>query len=303
MEIPQYPASRPLSLEDKLLLDDHLERLQPRVSELTFAGLFLFRRAHDYHLTYVHNSLVLLGKGYDSRRYFLPPLGGDVASALDVLFGCGLELYGADEAFVAQHLMNRGLQVTETRDSFDYLYLREELANLPGNRFHKKKNRINYFSTRHNHAVEIFSPLHRCGCLTLLGMWYSMAENEGNISLDLELEATSEAITMAEELGLEGIVISVGGVVKAFALGERLNRETAVCHFEKADPFMEGLSQLVNREFAAQLFTDCRYINREQDLGEPGLRNAKLSYHPVELVKKFLARRQPNKNIALPYKV
>ncbi|MFH1028206.1 MAG: phosphatidylglycerol lysyltransferase domain-containing protein, partial [Pseudomonadota bacterium] len=124
MEIPQYPAYRPLSLEDKPLLDDLFERLQPRVSELTFAGLFLFRHAHDYHLTCAHNSLVLLGKGYDSRHYFLPPLGGDVAGALDVLFGHGLKLYGADEAFMAKHLMNEGLQVTEDRDSFDYIYLR-----------------------------------------------------------------------------------------------------------------------------------------------------------------------------------
>src|SRR6185369_17725334 len=137
MEIPQYPASRPLSLEDKPLLDNHFERLQPRVSEFSFAGLFLFRRAHDYHLTYVRNSLILLGKGYDARCYFLPPLGGDVGGALDVLFGHGLELYGADEAFSAQHLMKTGLQVTEERNSFDYIYLREELANLPGNRFHK----------------------------------------------------------------------------------------------------------------------------------------------------------------------
>jgi len=86
-------------------------------------------------------------------------------------------------------------------------------------------------------------------------------------------------------------VVTVSGVVKAFAIGEPLNDETAVCHFEKADPFMEGLSQLVNREFAARLFSGRRFINREQDLGEPGLRNAKLSYHPHELVRKFRARR------------
>jgi hypothetical protein len=86
--------------------------------------------------------------------------------------------------------------------------------------------------------------------------------------------------------------VTVEGAVRAFAVGERLNRETAVCHFEKADYFMEGLSQLVNREFARLLFTGCRYINREQDLGEPGLRIAKLSYHPAELVKKFRVRRQ-----------
>jgi len=303
MEIPQYPASRPLSLEDKPLLDNHFEQLQPRVSEFTFAGLFLFRRAHDYHLTYVHNSLVLLGKGYDYRSYFMPPLGGDIEAALDVLFGSGLELYGADEAFVAKYMTNKDLQVNEERDSFDYLYLREELADLPGNRFHKKKNRINYFSTRHNYEVETLSPAHSAGCLALLEVWQSMANLDENITLNLELEATAEALPMAKVLNLEGVVISVAGAVKAFALGERLNRETSVCHFEKADPFMEGLSQLVNREFAAQLFTDCRYINREQDLGEAGLRKAKLSYHPFELVKKFIVRQQPNKNVALSSKV
>jgi len=82
----------------------------------------------------------------------------------------------------------------------------------------------------------------------------------------------------------------VNDSVAAFSLGERLNRDTAVCHFEKADPFTEGLYQLVNREFARLLFQECRYINREQDLGDVGLRSAKLSYHPVELVKKYLVK-------------
>ena len=103
----------------------------------------------------------------------------------------------------------------------------------------------------------------------------------------MEVEAASEALQSAEELGLEGVVIFVNGAVAAFSLGERLNKDTAVCHFEKADPFMEGLNQLVNREFARLLFQDCRYLNREQDLGDVGLRNAKLSYHPVDLVKKY----------------
>jgi len=293
MEIPTWPATRPLDIGDKPVLDDIFAHLQPRVSELTFAGLYLFRRAHDYHLTRLGDAVVLLGKGYDAGRYFLPPLGGDVTAALDVLFRDVHELYGADEAFVAHYLAEPGLEVTEERNAFDYLYLREEMATLQGNRFHKKKNRINYFTTRHSFEVSVFTPHYRCGCLELLDTWYRMAEHEENASLDLELEATAEAISTAAELGLEGIVVSVDGAVKAFALGERLNSDTAVCHFEKADPFMEGLSQLVNREFSRLLFTDCRYINREQDLGEPGLRNAKLSYHPVELIKKYRVHPHP----------
>ena len=293
MEIPTWPAIRQLDIGDKSILDTIFAQLQPRVSELTFAGLYLFRRAHDYHLTRQGDTVVLLGKGYDGRNNFLPPLGGNVTAALDEMFRNGHELYGADEAFVAHYLAETGLEIAEERDSFDYLYLREELATLPGNRFHKKKNRINYFTTRHSFEATIFTPHYRCGCLQLLDTWYRMAEHAENTSLDLELEATAEAISTASELGLEGVVVTVDGEVKAFALGERLNRETAVCHFEKADPFMEGLSQLVNREFSRLMFTDCRYINREQDLGEPGLRSAKLSYHPVELIKKYRVHPHP----------
>ncbi len=291
MEIPAWPAERPLVLGDKTVFDRLFDELQPRVSELTFAGLYLFRTAHEYRLSSVGDSLVLLGKGYDGARYALPPLGGDSDAGIVLLLQEGYELYGLDEAVAARFQADPAWEAVEDRDSADYLYLREELAGLPGNRFHKKKNRINYFAARHDYRVDVYSARHLCCCLQLLDEWGRVAEMEGNRSFQLEMDATVEALSRAAELGLEGVVVEVEGVVRAFAVGERLNRDTAVCHFEKADPFMEGLSQLVNREFSRLLFTDCRYVNREQDLGEPGLRNAKLSYHPVELVKKFRLRR------------
>lgn len=291
MEIPAWPASRPLDISDKPRFDRIFNELQPRVSELTFAGLYLFRTAHDYRLSLVGDSLVVLGKGYDCACYCLPPLGGDAAGACDLLLKAGLEIYGVEDAYAARFLKDAECEIIEDRESFDYLYLREELATLPGNRFHKKRNRISYFSARHNHEVHTFTAQYLCGCLQLLDEWGRVAEVEGNRSFELEMDATAEALAQAQALGLEGIVVTVEGTVRAFAVGERLNRETTVCHFEKADHFMEGLSQLINREFARQLFTNCRYVNREQDLGEPGLRNAKLSYHPVELIRKFRVRR------------
>jgi len=290
MKIPFYPDARPLDISDKPLLDSIFLKLQPRVSELTFAGLFLFREAHGYRLAWVNSSLVILGKGFDGQGYFLPPLGGDIPTALTLLFAAGNELYGADESFVAAYLDTGQYEVSADRDSFDYLYQREELATLRGTQFHKKKNRINYFMARHEHDADILSDRYLDGCLALLNEWGQASELEGKSFLTLEMKATAEALAKANLLGLEGVVVMVAGIVKAFAVGERLNSETAVCHFEKADLFMEGLSQLVNREFAARLFRECRHINREQDLGEPGLRNAKLSYHPLELVKKFRAR-------------
>ena len=292
MEIPAWPAARPLDIIDKPRFDGLFELLQPRVSELTFAGLYLFRRAHDYTLSLMGDSIVVLGKAYDGTCYCLPPLGGDASRACQLLLDAGLELYGVDDAYAARFLEEVDCEIVEEREAFDYLYLREELATLPGNRFHKKKNRINYFAARHLHEVQFLTAEHLCGCLQLLDEWGRVAEVEGNRSFGLEMDATAEALAQAHALGLEGVVVNVKGAVRAFAVGERLNRETAVCHFEKADHFMEGLSQLVNREFARLLFSDSRYVNREQDLGEPGLRNAKLSYHPVELVRKFRVRRK-----------
>lgn len=287
--IPQYPASRSLELGDKPLFDVIFVRLQPRISELTFANLYLFRNAHDYQLTMVGDSLVVLGKGYAGGEYFLPPLSGDVDGALARLFGDGLTLYGADERFVERYLRGKGVEIMEDRDSFDYLCLRQELAELAGNRYHKKKNRVNYFTVRHAYTVEPFSDHHLAEALALLDEWCRVRTGIESPSIRQEVEATREALRLAGVLGLDGLVVLVEGVVKAFTVGERLNADTSVCHFEKTDPFMEGLPQLVDREFNRRLFTDCTYTNREQDLGEPGLRAAKLSYHPVELVRKFRA--------------
>jgi hypothetical protein len=288
--IPDFPENRSLEFADKGMFDAVFAELQPRVSEFTFAGLYLFRRAHDYRLAMVGDSLTVLGRGYNGASYFLPPFRGDVAGALERLFAAGYGLYGADEPFARKYLQGARNIVSEDRDSFDYLYLKRDLAELPGNRYHKKKNRVNYFTSRHGHAVELYGAAHRSGCLDLLAEWRRVADGNRGRSFGLEVEATAEALHHADGLGLEGVVVLVGEKVKAFALGERLNHETAVCHFEKADPFMEGIGQLVDREFNRLLFTDCVYVNREQDLGEPGLRAAKLSYHPVELVKKFRAQ-------------
>lgn len=287
MKIPAYPESRALDLADKPLLDKIFTELQPQVSEMTFAGLFLFRIAHNYHLSMVGDSLVIMGRGYDGTDYCLPPLSGNIKKALTTLFKDGRTLYGADQQFVNTYLSGTNTIISEDRDSFDYLYLRNELALLPGNRFHKKKNRINYFTSRHQYQVAPYTNLFIDGCQELLKSWLLAVQERSNVSLNQEFSATSEALFKYGELELEGIVITVSGTVAAFALGERLNRDTAICHFEKSDPFKEGLSQLINREFSRLLFSDCPYINREQDLGEAGLRNAKLSYHPVELIKKY----------------
>lgn len=284
--IPIFPASRPLDLVDKPLFDALFAALQPQISELTFAGLYLFRQAHCYRICRVAEVVVVLGRGYDGSDYAMPPLTSEPAAVIAALLAAGLTLYGLEKSWIEQHLVPGTFQVIADRDNFDYLYRREELATLTGRRFHKKQNRVHYFARRHEHQVEPYGPQHLVGSLALLTEWSRLHSDSNSGSLAAEIVACTEALQQSEPLGLQGVVVLVGERVVAFALGEKLNRETAVCHFEKVDPFLDGVGQLVNREFARLLFTDCPVLNREQDLGEAGLREAKLSYHPVALVEK-----------------
>ncbi len=285
--IPCYPAVRPPEIPDRELLESCLRSIQPVISELCFANLFLFRHAHHYTLSRFNDSLVIFGRDYGGLPYVLPPLSGDRGETARKLLDGGNILYGVDELFLAQHLTGRGSPVIEDRDNADYLYLRSDLAELPGARFHNKRNRIRYFTSRHTFAVEPFSGQHSAAALHLLDIWQHHHKHDGSPSQQAEAAATREGLKRADELGLSGVVIVTGGEVSAFALGRPLNDLTVVCLFEKSDPALEGAAQLVNREFSRFQPPGCTYINREQDLGNQGLKEAKNSYHPVEMIRKF----------------
>ena len=99
-----------------------------------------------------------------------------------------------------------------------------------------------------------------------------------------------------ETLGFREGVILINEKVEAFDLEEQLNPQTAVIHVEKANPVFDGLYQLINQEFCIHEWKNVLYINREQDLGEEGLRKAKLSYHPHHLVNKYTVKLREDHN-------
>ena len=73
----------------------------------------------------------------------------------------------------------------------------------------------------------------------------------------------------------------------AYAVGALLAPTTLVVHFEKGDTALRGVYQAINQTFVRH---HARFpvslVNREEDLGDPGLRQAKLSYRPVDFVRK-----------------
>ncbi len=145
---------------------------------------------------------------------------------------------------------------------------------------------------RHSHAYS-HVPLtdeHFEACLRLGELGCEERWCEEDLSLLGEQEAVREALNHFSSLRMHGGVILLGNQVQAFALGELLNKQTAVVYIEKANPGMPGLYALMNQQFAEKNWRHVPFINREQDLGEPGLRQARLTYHPDRLVEKFWVR-------------
>jgi len=126
-------------------------------------------------------------------------------------------------------------------------------------------------------------------CLNLETAWFDVR----NPKPCTENEAMAIVLKNFEYLGVAGGVIRVDGVIQALTVGERLNRNTAVIHIEKANTDYDGAYTAINHEFAAREWSDLEFINREEDMGIPGLRKAKQSYYPVRMVEKFTVAVNP----------
>jgi len=192
------------------------------------------------------------------------------------------ELTG-DDAFV----------IESAREHFDYVYNSEDLGQLKGRKYSKKRNHINQF-LRDYEATYNYAPLTSDlvqGCLDLAEIWCQQRLCDEDISLTHEFCGIQDALNNFELLHIEGGVILIDGKVQAFSLGEQLNNDTAVVHIEKANPNFHGIYPVITKSFSEHRWQETvAYINREQDLGDPGLRRAKESYYPHHLVEKFRIR-------------
>jgi hypothetical protein len=173
------------------------------------------------------------------------------------------------------------------RAQSDYIYLTEDLIKLEGRKYHRKRNHIKQFKEKVSYRYIPLTSEWISECLRLETEWCDLRHCEAVPGLFNESMAIKEAFTHFEELGLKGGTILINGKVEAFTLGEPLNRDTAVIHIEKANSAYEGLYSLINQAFLENQWSGYTYVNREQDLGEEGLRKAKESYFPHHMINKY----------------
>ncbi len=284
---------RQLEIGDRPLVEAYLRRYPPEVSELTFTNLFVWRNSRPIFLAEVEDSLVFLvnaGKNSNGEKLvFAPPLGE--ASPLTIANALDTNVVG----FVripektANVFREANLAVVPDEDNSDYVFRITDLAELPGRRYHKKRNLIKQCHAAYECEYESMTPELIAECSDMQDRWCQARQCRHDPGLCSEFVAIREMFEHFEELELIGGAIRIDGAIQAYAVGEELGPKTAVCHFEKSMSGFRGLGQLINQWFAKYGLQGFEYENREQDLGIPGLRQAKRSYYPHHMVNKFNA--------------
>ncbi|HOW90502.1 MAG TPA: phosphatidylglycerol lysyltransferase domain-containing protein, partial [Elusimicrobiales bacterium] len=175
----------------------------------------------------------------------------------------------------------------------DYIYGAADLAELKGHKYSKKRNLLSQFQKQVREKcavlVEPITQANSSRCMSLLEEWKPSPESEdGQGLLDCERKAIFNGLRSFEQLGMRGITVSIEGRLSGFALGCPLSGDTFILNFEKALDGVKGLYQFLDNEFARSLPQQYTFINKESDLGKPGLAKAKESYYPCRKVRSYI---------------
>ena len=286
-------------LTDKPEYERTLFSQPERGCEYSFANQYLWGRQQ---MAWIHGCAVFFAHFYGRSVYPYPVGDGDKKAALDAILrdagerGIPCRITGMTEADreELERLFPGKFTVKTDRDGFDYVYAIDDLADLKGRKFQKKRNHVNRF--RANHPEYEVVPLTVCNMAMaqhMVNEWYRVRmkeDPEGDYLL--ENIALARAFQNFEVLEMEGIMLMDQGKVLAVTMGSKLREDTFDIHFEKALEDVDGAYPVVNCEFARYLrlkYPEVKYLNREDDVGLEGLRKAKLSYNPHHMVEKYWA--------------
>ena len=264
--------------------------------ESAFVNLLIWQSAYNNMWAEEDGQLIIKsGKGVDSS--YRLPFGNDFLKGINLIreySGEGYPDFWVQEGKRLDNFKaNFGDKYVfeENRDAFDYIYLREDLANLSGKKYHGKRNHISAFSKKHNWSFKPITAENTEDVKLCAEKWYKENADREDKYLRCEKQGVITILDNMELLGVRGGAVYVDGRVVAFTLGSRISDEIFDIHIEKAlSDYAEGYT-VINREFARTL-TEYKYINREDDMGLEGLRKAKLSYKPAILLKKYACKKR-----------
>ena len=303
MAIPSFPEFTSVTLDLKSEMHPKLSLTADGVSEFTLAGLYLFRERYSYKVSKLEDKTLIISgiqpphtaessagdsAGEEAKKFFMTPCAVPGRGILLELFKTHDYWKNISESLLIPErgkLEDCGIEFAEDRDNFDYLYLRTDLAELQGKKYHKKRNLVAKFLKSYTHEEKPLTPELIPEAVKILEEW------KNNKIGETDYAACMEALRLFTELNLKGMVFYIDGKPAGWCLGEPNGRgRIFTIHFEKGLDEYKGIYQFINQAFAASLPEYFTHINREQDLGDEGLRQAKMTYRPSGFVRKYTGR-------------
>lgn len=284
---------RAFDIKDKDYIDSFFQVHHYEGVDCTFNTLFLWQSA--FHTEWaVEDDVLFIRAGVGDKAFFMPPFAGasgSFAKGLSLIHsyleerGLPFILKGVSPWVLEQikEHCSRSYEFIPDRDNWEYIYRVADLISLPGKKFRMKKNHLNGFLREYSDYVyEPITQENREDAKAGIREWFL---RHGDIHD--EEAALARCFDFWDELGLRGALIRIYGKVEAFTAGDLVSERMAHVMFEKANPEIRGLYQVINRDFLLHEFSEVEFVNREEDLGLEGLRQAKLEYNPDHFAEKY----------------
>lgn len=290
-----------ITLEDKDILEKYLSKFKYESCEYSFTTLYIWKDACNIEYTTFKDALIIKKKDFDGTTHFMQPVGYDLNNLEDIVnelrkykeeMGLQYLFKDIEASFVDDLIKVYGetIQILEDRDNFDYIYETEKLMSLSGKKLHAKKNHYNQFIKNYSYEVKDLKEVPVQECMEELNNWLEQKEDKSEYLL-YEIKAIEELLNNYDKFKFQGMAVYVDNKLSGITIGEKANDDMAIVHVEKADQEVKGLYTFINKHFVEKYFSDTKIINREQDLGIPGLRKAKESYKLFDFVKKYIVEK------------
>ncbi len=274
-----------IGLQHQALLQELFYKLDVRLTEYSFDNAYLFRREHDFELIMTER-LYLAGKTRDGHRFLMPifRLKEAPLQELRVLLEDKEFLYPIPEDWLQDIPVDQIQKTTYEDADTDYWFSLPKIQNYPGRNLASKRNLVHQFTRNYVCEAIPLTENQREDAQQILDFWQSSMHETFT---QTDYYPCQDALNNLSRLQLKGMMYYVDRKPVGFALGCHYIPEAFDLHFVKADKSYKGIYAFINQHFAQSLDETVKYINFEQDLGNPDLHHSKNSYQPDALLKKY----------------
>ena len=305
-----YMFDNEISIANRKILEQYLNGYEYKTSGLSFSAQYMWREINKFSWDMMGEYMCISGISHLELEdgielpFMFPPLTStgeyDKDALRETIFKSKEYFEKKGQPFslrlVPFHVMEiikdavPEMHFIDDRPNYDYIYLTQELIDLKGKSFHSKKNHLNYFKKTYEYEyVEMTSDM-ADDAMKFISDFNKRKEVPAHEMEMLKMEelAMEDVFNNIEKVGYSAGAILIDGNIEAIAIGGKLGKKTITEHVEKANIEFRGLYQAINNEFCKNVAANAKYINREEDMGIPNLRKAKLSYKPVKLIEKYI---------------